>query len=114
MPQPKPNAATLPQRAIVRYNRLALQVGALKYVLDRHKPGPVAADSIVAVNQIIAEAKIVFAREPGLPRLAPLAPDHPATTLDLALLTARFVAACLSFEERHAPPPPPIRRRYPF
>ena len=94
---PKP----LSPREIVRYNRLMAQVISFKYALDRHKPGPAAAATVIALNRIMALANIVYSREPERQKFHPLPAAYAYTTADLAIALTPLVLAGLNFEERY-------------
>jgi len=93
----------LGHRAIIRYNRLAKEIGALNYQLRAGKAsGAVSPFTITTLNHLIRHANALFKSHADLPRFGWIDPAGHFTWSDLALLVARLTAASLEFEERYA------------
>ncbi|KKB86717.1 hypothetical protein VW29_00170 [Devosia limi DSM 17137] len=101
-PKPRPAPPLRFSRSIVQCHlRLSRQVSVLRAVLQEHKAGPVAAETVAFVNSMLIEAQRLYGREPDIARFQLLPPDARLTLFDLRLINQRLRDADAVFADRY-------------
>lgn len=70
-------------------------------MLQEHKAGPVAAETVAFVNSMLIEARRLYGREPDIARFQLLPPDARLTLFDLRLINRWLRDADDVFTDRY-------------
>jgi len=101
-PKPRPAPPLRFSRSIVQCHlRLSRQLSVLQAVLQEHKAGPVAAETVAFVNSMLIEARRLYGREPDIARFQLLPPDARLTLFDLRLINRWLRDADDVFTDRY-------------